>query len=117
MLYVESLRNSLATVLADLKASLGAILIIFSFVIWFSFTGMFLFEGTLEGISLFGNLSMSYYNMLILLTTANYPDVMLPAYNVARINCMFFMIFLLAGLYFLLNVLLAIVFDNFKKKS
>jgi two pore calcium channel protein len=54
--------------------------------------------------------------MLILLTTANFPNVMLPAYNSARSNSIFFLVFLVFGLYFLLNVLLAIVFDNYKKR-
>jgi two pore calcium channel protein len=104
------------TVYYDLKASFGAITIIFALVLWFSFTGFFIFRGTLEGIGTFSDISVSYYNMMILLTTANYPDVMLPAYNVRRLNSIFFMLFLTLGLYFLLNVLLAIVFNNFKSK-
>jgi len=54
--------------------------------------------------------------MLILLTTANFPDVMLPAYEAARINCLFFIGYLVLGLYFLQNILLAVVFDNYKKR-
>jgi two pore calcium channel protein len=54
--------------------------------------------------------------MTILLTTSNFPDVMLPAYNASRVNCVFFILYLVFGLYFLLNVLLAIVFDNYKKR-
>jgi two pore calcium channel protein len=54
--------------------------------------------------------------MVILLTTANFPDVMLPSYNMNRAACIFFIFFLLFGLYFLLNVLLAIVFDNYKSR-
>ena len=54
--------------------------------------------------------------MTILLTTANFPDVMLPSYNMNRASCLFYLIFLTFGLYFLLNVLLAIVFDNYKTR-
>ena len=55
----------------------------------------------------FDNVANSYYNMLILLTTANFPDVMLPAYNVSFFWCIYFVSFLILGLYALLNLLLA----------
>jgi two pore calcium channel protein len=54
--------------------------------------------------------------MLTLLTTANFPDVMLPAYYESRINCLFFIGYLVFGLYFLQNILLAVVFDNYKRQ-
>jgi hypothetical protein len=67
-------------------------------------------------VTTFPTVEAAYYNMVILLTTANFPDVMLPAYNAYRFNASFFIVFLVFGLYFLLNVLLAVVFDNYKKK-
>ena len=54
--------------------------------------------------------------MLILMTTANFPDVMLISYENNRFSCLIFIGYLLAGLYFLLNVLLAVVFDNYRKR-
>jgi hypothetical protein len=116
LLFLPTIRQNLKTVASDLKDTLPVLLIIFSFVFFFAFTGFFLFQGTLEGTVAFGNIGESYYNMLILLTTANFPDVMLPAYNARRSSSIFFILFLVIGLYFLLNVLLAIVFDNYKKK-
>lgn len=53
--------------------------------------------------------------MLICLTTANFPDVMLPAYNSHRYNCLFFIFYLMIGLYCLQNILLAVVFGNYKQ--
>ena len=61
----------------------------------------------MEGFLYFENVSISYYNMLILLTTANFPDVMLPAYNVNFFWAIYFISFLILGLYALLNLLLA----------
>ena len=55
----------------------------------------------------FDNVVNSYYSMLILLTTANFPDVMLPAYNVSFFWSIYFVSFLILGLYALLNLLLA----------
>ena len=54
--------------------------------------------------------------MFILLTTANFPNVMLPAYNANRWACLYFISFLTFGLFFLQNVLLATIFDNYKRR-
>jgi hypothetical protein len=56
----------------------------------------------------------AYYRLLILLTTANFPDIMLPAYEQNFWNCLLFISFLVVGLYFLMNVLLANVYSKFK---
>jgi len=52
--------------------------------------------------------------MLVLLTTSNFPDIMLPAYQINRANCIFFMAYLVIGLIFLMNLLLGIFYNNFK---
>jgi len=64
----------------------------------------------------FENLPTSYYNMLILLTTANFPDVMLPAYNSSFYWSLYFVSFLILGLYALLNLLLAQVYNSFRNR-
>jgi hypothetical protein len=84
LLFLPTIRNNLKTVVLDLKDSMPVLMIIFAFIFFFSFSGYFFFQGTLEGVTTFPNISRSYYNMLILLTTANFPDVMLPAYNYKR---------------------------------
>jgi hypothetical protein len=84
LLFLPTIRNNLKTVALDLKDSMPVLMIIFAFIFFFSFSGYFFFQGTLEGVTIFPNISKSYYNMLILLTTANFPDVMLPAYNYKR---------------------------------
>jgi len=65
----------------DLRDS-GTILVsIFLFVFTYAVIGHFLFRYTYEGFTYFETTSEAVWNMLILLTTANFPDVMLPAYN------------------------------------
>lgn len=54
--------------------------------------------------------------MTVLLTTANFPDVMLPALHQSPWYALFFMSYLFMGLYFLLNVLLATIFSGYKRK-
>ena len=60
--------------------------------------------------------SEAYYRMLILLTTANFPDIMLPAYNENIFNVVLFMSYMMLGLYFMFNILLATVYSRFKRR-
>ena len=51
-----------------------------------------------------------------MLTTENYPDVLLLAYDEAWYSVLFFFIFIVIGVFYLSSILLAIVFDNYKKR-
>ena len=57
----------------------------------------------------FGN---TCWHMLVTLTTANFPDVMMYGYTQYRWTSLFFVLYLIIGLFFLLNLLLA-VFCNY----
>ena len=61
----------------------------------------------------FSSPSWSAYHLLILLTTANFPDVMLPTYKCSGSTAWFFVVFLLVGLYLLLNLVTAIVYAHY----
>ena len=52
------------------------------------------------------------WSLLVLLTTANYPDVMMPAYAASRAAVAFFATFEIVGNWFLLNVVLAVVYKG-----
>ncbi len=54
--------------------------------------------------------------MLVLLTTANFPDIMLPAYEQSRIYALFFISYLLFGLFLILNLLMAVYYNNYKRR-
>ena len=114
MIFLSSIRSNMKSVMRDFYDSLAVLIIIFSFIGFFAFAGLFLFEGSFEGVLYFPTLGNAFYELTILMTTSNYPNIMLPAYNAHRYNCLFFMLFLTIGLYFFLNILLAIVFDNYK---
>ena len=45
--------------------------------------------------------------LFILTTTANYPDVMMPAFRCNRLSALFFVVFIVIGAYFLLILTLA----------
>jgi hypothetical protein len=54
---------------------------IFAFIMFYSLLGFKIFQGTLEGEAYFSSIGNSAWSLLVLLTTANFPDVMLPAYK------------------------------------
>lgn len=76
--------------------------------------GCILFKDTDEGDAYFKDLAEGTWNMLILLTTANFPDVMLPAYEEHRYYCIFFILYIIGGLFFLTNLVIAIFYSNYK---
>ena len=86
------------------------------YVLFFGFLGMRIFEGTVEGVSYFSTYVDSIFNMLVLLTTTNYPDIMLPAYSTNRLMSLYFIVYLLLGLFLILNILMALFYNNYKTR-
>ena len=99
---------------SDFKASVTILITVFAWTFIYSIVGYYLYAYTFEGLMAFGDFTQSYVSLLTLLTTANFPDVMLPAYQKNYFSMIFFVSFLLVGLFFLLSLLLASVFNKFK---
>jgi two pore calcium channel protein len=73
------------------------------------------FYGLSEGKEHFPNIIDAMWTLWICVTTANYPDVMMPAYNENRLTALYFVIFMVITFFFLMNVILASVvnaYDN-----
>jgi hypothetical protein len=65
----------------------------------------------------FNSLSASLLQMFILITTANYPDIMMPVYRCSNYTAIFFATFLILGLYILMSLVLAVIYTHFASRS
>jgi hypothetical protein len=115
-LFVRSVRETMMRIWYVIKDAKGVIILLFLMLIFYSYIGVILFGNQWEGEEQFDSFHDAFWHMLIVLTTANYPDVMMPAYANNRWNCLFFISFLCFGLFFLLNLILAIFYNNYRKQ-
>jgi len=113
IVYIRSVRETFLRIWHVILEAKEVMILIILNVIFFSWTGMILFDDSVEGELYFGSLADSCWYMLILLTTANYPDIMMPAYAESRWYCIFFILYLLLGLFFLFNLVLAVFYNNY----
>ncbi|XP_076151868.1 two pore segment channel 3 isoform X2 [Alosa pseudoharengus] len=70
---------------------------------------------TVEGIKYFTNYLEIVFDLYVLVTTANSPDVMMPAYNYSSFFAIFFIVYILINTYIFMSVFLAVVYNNYKK--
>ena len=59
----------------------------------------------------------SMMHLFILITTANFPDIMIPVYDCSRWASIFFVVYIVLGLYFLLTLILAVVYTHFSRRN
>lgn len=97
-----------------MKDSMPIVLFIIVIIAYFSWLFQRAFIGTLEGTQYFASFGDSFFNMVVLMTTSNFPDIMLPAYQSSRFNFLLFFIYLFFLLLTMMNLLLAIFYSNFK---
>ncbi|KPI99014.1 Two pore calcium channel protein 1 [Papilio xuthus] len=63
----------------------------------------------------FKTISDSFVSMFVLLTTANFPDVMMPSYAKSKWYAVFFILYIITVLYVLMNLMLAVVYETFTR--
>uniref|UniRef100_A0A672IHK7 Voltage-dependent calcium channel protein TPC1 n=1 Tax=Salarias fasciatus TaxID=181472 RepID=A0A672IHK7_SALFA len=102
--YCGAVRRNLRQIFQSLPPFIDILLLLLFFMVIFAILGKKPYFNTLEN---------SLVSLFVLLTTANFPDVMMPAYSKNRWSCVFFIVYLSIELYFVMNLLLAVVFDTF----
>ena len=90
---LSAVRKPFLDVFRLLKEVVVILLVIFGFVLFNSVLFFAIFDSTTEGYMIFPTIWETYYKLLIYLTACNFPDVMLPAYNVNYVYAWFFVVY------------------------
>ncbi|KAJ1073827.1 hypothetical protein K5549_007065 [Capra hircus] len=110
--YCGGVRRNLRQMFQSLPPFMDILLLLLFFMIIFAILGFYLFSPNPSD-PYFSTLENSIVSLFVLLTTANFPDVMMPSYSRNPWSCVFFIVYLSIELYFIMNLLLAVVFDTF----
>ncbi|XP_075059845.1 two pore channel protein 2-like isoform X2 [Mixophyes fleayi] len=70
---------------------------------------------TADGEPYFENYLEGVFNLYVLVTTANSPDVMMPAYDYNWWYSIFFIAYIILNTYIFMSVFLAVVYNNYRK--
>lgn len=80
VLSIRSVKQFWGRYMNVIRGSFPMVMFILLYVFYFAWIGNRIFAGTIEGIEYFSTLYDSFFFMFVLLTTSNYPDIMLPSY-------------------------------------
>ncbi|KAF5458455.1 hypothetical protein F2P56_022482 [Juglans regia] len=114
MLNFRELRATILILAGMLGTFLNVLALGLLFLLFSTWLAYVIFEDTQQGKAEFTSYGTTLYQMFVLFTTSNNPDVWIPAYKDSRWYCLFFVLYVLLGVYFVTNLILAVVYDSFK---
>ena len=115
--YMADVRRILRQTAKCVAPVLDLLLLLFFVMFVWALLGFYLFGPTGVDVEYFGSLNTAFMSLYVLLTTANFPTVMMAAFNASRLYFLFFFVYLVFMLYFLQNVVLATVYDSYRKEE
>ena len=107
-----NVRRFIRQILQSLPPILDMLGLLMFFVCSYALLGYFLFSNNHTNLY-FKTLPDSFVSMFVLLTTANFPDVMMPSYAHSKWNAIFYISYISICLYVLMNLMLAVVYETF----
>ncbi|KAL2547789.1 Two pore calcium channel protein 1 [Forsythia ovata] len=116
ILNIRDLRDSIVILAGMLVTYINILALWALFLLFSSWLAFVIFEDTQQGKTIFTSYGTTLYQMFVLFTTSNNPDVWIPAYKASRWHCLFFVLYVLLGVYFVTNLILAVVYDSFKSE-
>lgn len=111
--FLISVHQEVATTLLVLPEVFNICSLLLIFVLFWAFFGTVLFYDTPQGAAGFSSLVESMWTLWICITTANYPDVMMPSYNENRLAGIYFVGFMIFSFFFFMNLILASVVNTY----
>lgn len=110
--FIRRLREVWGQIFNVIMGSIAVFIIIYTFLLFFSFLGYALFA-TNENDASFDDPVAALYTLLVLFTVSNYPNIAIPYFAHNRIAAVYFWVFLCVGVFLLTNLLLAVIFNNY----
>ncbi|XP_045469112.1 two pore channel protein 1-like [Harmonia axyridis] len=107
-----AVRRFIRQILQSLPPILDMLVLLLFFVCSYALLGYYLFSQHTTNLY-FRTLPDSFVSMFVLLTTANFPDVMMPSYAISKWSALFFISYISTVLYVLMNLMLAVVYETF----
>lgn len=115
----KQIRRAFRNIRKTLPDILNVLILFFLSISLFSLMAQKLFQKRSlkypDGKPYFNNYLDIYFQLYVLVTTANNPDVMMPAYDSNRWFALFFIAYLIICLYIFMNIFLAVVYNNYRK--
>eukprot|EP00117_Sycon_ciliatum_P028166 scpid48024/ scgid22700/ Two pore calcium channel protein 1; Voltage-dependent calcium channel protein TPC1 len=121
----RQIRKAFRNIRRTIPGIVNVLVLLFLSIALFALMALKLFSGngkdqngafiTRKGRSYFDSFFEIYWRLYVLITTANSPDVMMPAYNFSRWYALFFILFLLICMYIFVSIVLAVVYQNYRK--
>lgn len=111
--YIKPVRLALYTIFKMLPKLAEIFFLIICVILIYALISYLVFLNSDEGKAYMSSYWHTLISFYILMTTANFPDVMMPAYSQNHWTCLIFISFLILVTYFLLNMVLALIFRTY----
>ncbi|XP_043497418.1 two pore calcium channel protein 1-like isoform X1 [Polistes fuscatus] len=108
--YCGGVRRFIRQILLTLPPILDMLGLLLFFISVYTVLGYFMFSEMNRN---FSTLENSFVSLFVLLTTANFPDVMMPSYSKNKWYAIYFVSYLSTMLYVMMNLMLAVVNETF----
>lgn len=112
--YCHGIRRAIRQIFQSLPPIIDMFTLALFFMFVFSIFGFYLFASSN---SYFSDMPATVGNLLIMATTANLPDIMMPSYAITRWSAIFFVLFIIIHLFLLTNLTMAAVYESFTRKE
>jgi hypothetical protein len=91
--------------------------IVMLLIVFYSIFGHLSFFGTPTGNRFMPSFGVSATNFFVLFTTSNFPDIMIPSTKDSLWSAFFFVPFLIIGVFFFSNLIVAVIYDQWKNHT
>ncbi|KAL6441388.1 hypothetical protein ACFW04_003544 [Cataglyphis niger] len=112
--YCGGVRRFVRQILLTLPPILDMLGLLFFLIIVYTVLGYYMFSEMNRN---FSTLQDSFVSLFVLLTTANFPDVMMPSYSQNKWYAIYFVSYLCTMLYVMMNLMLAVVNETFTSRE